>query len=95
MQNTIADNPFHHYQVRGHAVERCDATTGHAVWPIAYCDTAERATFVYTAVNSHDALVLAAKAALETPGMIRGRDALLDALRLAGEIVSQPEERKP
>lgn len=45
------------WQRRGHAVEQCDASSGHSVRAVAFCDTYERAEFIKTAVNSYDALV--------------------------------------
>lgn len=47
----------------GHTINCCDASSGHSVRPVAFCDTAERATAISTRVNAHDALVEALKEA--------------------------------
>lgn len=52
------------------AIQICDATTGHTVTSVAFCDTVERAASIVRAVNSHDDLL----AALQ--GMVSVEDAV-------------------
>lgn len=41
----------------GHKIQLCDATTGHTVRDVAFCDTAERATSIVKLYNSHEHLI--------------------------------------
>ena len=53
---------FYNYHRNGHRIERCDATTGHVVRAVALCDTEDSAEEIYTAIQSHVALVNALSA---------------------------------
>ena len=46
-------NPF---QARGSAIERRDATTGHSVTPIAFCQSPEVAADIMNALTARDTL---------------------------------------
>ncbi len=73
-----------HYQVRNHVVEQCDATTGHTVHAIAFCDTPERAQEIFKAVNAHDSLVAA------HGDLVAAAKRMMTALRNARD--TRPEE---
>ena len=47
------------WSTSGHAVRRCDATTGHSVRDVAFCDTASRAVGIVTAIADRDELLVA------------------------------------
>lgn len=63
----------------------CIAVANVAEGMITKTQAEANAALIVRSVNSHQALVEAVKLALTTPGMIKGRDALEAALKLAGE----------
>lgn len=58
------DGNFEHWHSAGHAVQRCDATTGHAIRDVAFCDTHARAAEFVTAMAQRAELLAAAKRVL-------------------------------
>lgn len=53
------DGVFEKWHTAGHAVRRCDGTTGHAVRDVAFCDTQDRAVEFVTAIANRSALLAA------------------------------------
>lgn len=47
------------YGQHGHTITLCDATTGHSVTNVAFCDEELRAEVFRRAVNNHEALIKA------------------------------------
>lgn len=53
------------YGQHGHAITLCDATTGHSVTAVAFCDDDLRAESFCRAVNHHEAIVNALEGLLD------------------------------
>lgn len=97
------DGRFEHWFAGKHAVQRCDATTGHSVRDVAFCDTPERAVGFVTAIADRSALVEASKAVVrfcDDPGgsenpesLAMGLARLLPALRDAIAKAEASRER--
>ena len=45
------NDPYEHWQRMGHCIQRCDATTGHAVRDVAFCDTEATAIRLLEAIK--------------------------------------------
>lgn len=59
---TVPNDPFGPWlpwQATCHTVNCCDASSGHAVTPVAFCDNNGRAAFIARACNAYDDMLAA------------------------------------
>lgn len=80
MKNFPVDN-YECWLVDGHALARCDATTGHSYSAVAFCDTEARAKYLFNMIKASHALAFAAEKVLA------GLNARIDA---AGKSAAVP-----
>lgn len=68
------------WRSRGVAVERCDATTGHSVHVVAYCDSTESAERIAIAVNAFTQPVTPAEISANHKALAKAASAFLERI---------------
>jgi hypothetical protein len=81
VERVSINDPFNQpWQSSEHVVQKCDATTGHMVRAIAFCDTPERATRIVAAINAYAQPITPAEISANHKALAKAASAFLERI---------------